>query len=267
MERRAPGRFTLGEFCLTITLVSRACAAESPMETCPVVSSLSTVEHEVKYVVPNAGVPALIPWLRARCRIHPEYAETQISSIYYDFPDWRLLGEKLNSTFLKTKVRLRWYANAHGDGAGETSFLEAKFKVGAHRKKVRFPSPLSRSQARDLPLQSVPFRRLPQMLHAHGFLQTHGLTPGFQITYTRLRFTHPASCHSFCLDYNIHVPRVNTSRLGRTGRGFLPRAVLEQKGPENQLSPLLGWLPHFGLQRGSFSKYSTCFLHLTGALH
>lgn len=234
------------------------------METDVLSSSLRSAEHELKYIAPNSCAPALIPWLRSRCRPHPQFPEAQISSIYYDFPDWRLLGEKLDSTFLKTKVRLRWYATGEGSSEAGQSFIEAKFKVGAQRKKVRIATSSSAAEARALPLHSPVFERMPQLLHAHGFLDTRRLTPALQITYTRLRFVHPLSRHTFCLDHKIHVARVNTLRLGRADRGFLPSAVFEQKGPSSELSSFLEWLPHFGLKRGSFSKYSTCFLHLTG---
>jgi len=210
-------------------------------------------QHELKFVLPNARIHALIPWLRTHCRPHPQYAATQVSSIYYDDRDWRSLAEKLDSTFLKTKVRVRWYESGASRDSEERSFVEGKFKVGAQRRKVRVLTDVPARALRTLPLSSPTAQVLPQLLRAHGLTDAALFGPVLQITYTRLRFEHPLSAHSFCLDYNIHVPRVNDTRLTRTSLRYLATAVFEQKGPGDRLSPLLRWLPHFGLKKQAFS--------------
>ena len=42
------------------------------------------------------------------------YSSNIVSSLYYDTRDRRGLYEKLNSDFLKLKVRLRWYTELNG---------------------------------------------------------------------------------------------------------------------------------------------------------
>ena len=71
-------------------------------------------DHEIKLVLPNRAARSLVRWLRSRCWPDPLYPAATVSSIYYDTPDWRLLREKVNSDFLKTKVRLRWYSDIDG---------------------------------------------------------------------------------------------------------------------------------------------------------
>ena len=61
-------------------------------------------------------------------------------TVYYDTPRLALLGEKIGSDFLKTKVRVRWYAGRDGR-PGDALFAEAKFRVGSQRRKVRHRLP------------------------------------------------------------------------------------------------------------------------------
>lgn len=226
-------------------------------------NSTERAEYELKFVMLNAHVHTFLPWLRAHCRPHGEFPSAIISSIYYDHLDWRLLGSKIDSFYLKSKVRLRWYSPLGGASAPENSYLEAKFKIGPQRRKVRILTEHKKSELETVPLAARELSELPRLLHPHGFLDTSGLTPAFQISYTRQRFVHAASQCVFCLDYDIHVPRVNHSRLSFANPSFIPAAVFEQKGPLDQLSPLLDFLPHFGLKKGAFSKYSRCFKHIS----
>lgn len=223
---------------------------------------IPSAEHELKFVLPNYRVPAVLQWLRASCVEHAQFPAAIISSIYYDSPDWRLLGEKLDSTFLKTKVRLRWYSDPAGVDHPPGTHIEAKFKTGCQRRKVRIPAPLTREVADTMPLDAAGFAALPRMLREHGLADAARLMPAFQITYTRRRFVHPASGSVFCLDHDIHVPRVNPQRLHRSNPGSLPAAVFEQKGPLDRLSPVMSFLTAFGLKKCAFSKYSRCFKHL-----
>ena len=64
---------------------------------------------ETKYVFHRASAPKIICWLKGRVRPDKEYPAGIISSIYYDSRGWDFLNEKINSDYLKSKVRLRWY--------------------------------------------------------------------------------------------------------------------------------------------------------------
>ena len=46
-----------------------------------------------------------------------------------------MLSEKIDSDYLKTKVRVRWYGP--GDSRASTVFAEVKHRIGNRRDKVR----------------------------------------------------------------------------------------------------------------------------------
>lgn len=88
-------------------------------------------EHELKFVFRNGFAREIVSWLEGRCLPDPEYPKGRVNSIYYDLRDHRLLDEKRNSDFLKTKVRLRWYADVHTQAALDPVFL-SQIPKGRH---------------------------------------------------------------------------------------------------------------------------------------
>jgi hypothetical protein len=99
----------------------------------------SAVRHEIKYILPNQAAAPVANWLRARCRPDPDHPEGLISSVYYDSHDLRLLREKINSDFAKTKVRLRWYLDS-GSGAIEgPAYLEKRKSSGRAVSNTAWP--------------------------------------------------------------------------------------------------------------------------------
>src|SRR5215210_1307408 len=95
------------------------------------------IEYELKFALPDALSPAVAVWLGSVCQPHPQFHDAIITSVYYDDPEWSLLGEKLNSDFLKRKLRLRWYRTPGVPLSESPAFIEAKFKAGVRREKVR----------------------------------------------------------------------------------------------------------------------------------
>jgi hypothetical protein len=71
---------------------------------------------------------------------HPFFPET-VSSIYFDTWGWKSLSEKINSDYLKTKIRFRWYSDIAYQLHYAPSFAEAKFRIGTKRKKIRIQTP------------------------------------------------------------------------------------------------------------------------------
>lgn len=215
-------------------------------------------EYELKFTLSNARSAAVAGWLRTFCQPHPEYPEATISSVYYDTADWRLLNDKVHSDFAKTKVRLRWY-----EGSPSPAFIEAKAKRGAQREKLRLPLPPGEEPWTAIPLHDARFLAPLERLRREGMPEVERLTPAFQITYRRQRFLHTFSGCVFCLDAEICSPRVNFTRFRYSRSGSLATAVLEQKGHLDRLDPVVAGLERYGIRKGAFSKYLSCFLHLT----
>ena len=228
----------------------------------PEQSALPT-EYELKLVVPEGIAPAVAGWLSSVCQPHPQFPDAMITSVYYDDPEWSLLGEKLNSDFIKRKLRLRWYRTPGVPLSDSPAFIEGKFKAGARREKVRVRLETPAEEFEHTPLDTDLFHRPLELLQAQGIAGVTRMQAAFQISYRRLRYVHPFSFSTFCLDFHITAPRVHRLRF----RGGTPEplawAVFEQKGHLERLDPLLEGLRRYRLRKTSFSKYLSCYRHVT----
>src|SRR5262245_61432427 len=97
----------------------------------------ASLEREIKFLVPDCRSASLRTWLSAACTPERVYPPALVCTTYFDTPGFSLLGEKIDSDYLKTKVRIRWYAALDGDPSGSRVFAEVKYRVGARRDKLR----------------------------------------------------------------------------------------------------------------------------------
>lgn len=222
---------------------------------------------ETKYVFHPARAPKIISWLKGRVAADRDYPAGIISSIYYDSRGWDFLGEKINSDYLKSKARLRWYLEFYSGEPLADSFFEIKYKTGLRRKKIRLLSGLSGEFLETVSLDDPRLLDLPARLDCRRRMTfRENVFPVFLLWYRRLRFHEPASGTRISVDYDINVPKV------RPGLHFCPNpmtlalAVLEIKGPVCHLPDLLLFLRQMGCQKQSFSKYLAGYRHLTRSL-
>ena len=89
----------------------------------------SAGERELKFTLPAGRVHLARRRLESLCRRDPEFPSAIVWTIYYDTPALMSLGEKLNSDYLKRKIRVRWYSDLDGHATGP-AFVEAKMRVG-----------------------------------------------------------------------------------------------------------------------------------------
>ena len=227
-------------------------------------SNQASTEHETKFVLDNHRAQVLIQWLKHRCTPDPQYPQGIVNSIYFDTPDWQFLGEKINSDFLKTKVRLRWYADMDGTTPEGPAFVEAKYKIGAARKKFRKQTHFSPQWLCTADLNSPKLAEVPFMLIREGIMTPTRLLAAFKIAYKRIRFVEPVTSARLSVDYDICAPAVNHQMVGRNNPFALRNAVFELKGSEQQLPHVLHQLTALGCRKDSFSKYSMCYQKITG---
>ncbi len=226
----------------------------------PESTPIQSLGRELKFVLSNARAPLALSVLRAHCQPDPKHPVGTVSSIYYDNHGLRLLREKVNSDYLKTKVRLRWYdraLDAHG-------FIEAKFRVGDRRDKIRVQTPHTAHWLAATPLHEPLLVRVPELLRPHGLWVDPGLRPLFQVRYRRHRFIEPLTGSRVSLDADIRVPATNSSALRFPAPVSLGSAVVEIKGPQTELPVVLRELLHLGCRRSSFSKYGSAYQCLAG---
>lgn len=218
--------------------------------------------HEHKYVTSNIMSTQVIGWLQRACLKDHEFPEGMVSSVYYDTGEWHFLGEKINSDYLKTKVRVRWYSDINNEKHSDNSFIEAKFKIGGRREKLRAKTHYSGNNLLSISLSDPEFLKIPPLLYPEGFVSKQTLYPVYQISYKRQRFIEPVTGTRICFDYDISTPRVNPLMVVKFNHFMLQKAVFEIKGHLTELPAHLRPLTYFGLKRSSFSKYSMCYLQI-----
>ena len=226
----------------------------------------SRPDHETKFVFDNRRRHVIRRWLELRCPRDPHHPAYAVSSIYFDTASWQSLHEKIHSDFSKFKIRLRWYSGLDSRESGEPVRLEVKRKRGRLRGKLRFPVDVSRDELASGELQDLKRPDVATLLRTHGVDAPSPLFPAFQIDYTRSRFVHPRSGAGLCLDYDIHVSRVNRRMVSRHDSRFLRQAVFEVKGATSRLLPDLTFLTRLECRKQSFSKYLACYRLVSGMI-
>ncbi|HXW04630.1 MAG TPA: VTC domain-containing protein [Vicinamibacterales bacterium] len=213
---------------------------------------LSGLERELKYVI-SAGKALLArSTVAAICVPDSRYPAAIVSTIYYDTPDLELLSEKINSDYLKTKVRLRWYSSSPGSAR---AFLEIKSRVGALRHKLRTETALTADELRDLPLEHPALVTVLDSARPLGVGLPARLMPALLLRYERFRFVEPVSGSRISVDAGIEAVRGNPQLLGHAFQARLPLAVVEVKGRDDDLPVALRPLVRLGARRASCSKY------------
>jgi hypothetical protein len=200
--------------------------------------------------------------LERYCRRDPAYPAAVVWTMYYDTPGLLSLGEKINSDYLKQKIRVRWYSDLRGRPAGP-SFVEAKLRVGNRRMKVRASLPYSADELASWDLEDPRLLQLPLSLKEHGIDLRDPWRPILLIRYRRDRFIEPLSRSRVSLDADIAAAAVNTRYMSAVDCSPLGSAVVEVKGSADELPLALRGLLHLGAQKCSFSKYLAVYSHMT----
>lgn len=220
------------------------------------------LEHELKFLVPVSAVPPLVGWLDGTCLRDRTYPPARVCTVYFDTPRLALLHEKLASDYLKTKVRLRWYADVDGRATGAV-YAEAKRRVGTRRLKIRRRLDVAAPEAAARPLDDPAWCRWLDPIRAEAGALPAALAPVLALHYVRHRFDDGPHGSRVTVDERVAVDRVNPLRAHGAASGPLPIGVLEYKGRHADLPPMLAPILRFGARRGACSKYLAAWLHVT----
>ena len=219
------------------------------------------LEYELKFMVPNHHLGPIFEFAKLSCQADPIHPAGIVSSIYYDSLDWDALNEKINSDYIKTKFRLRWYRDPGSGNYSEASFAESKHRIGCRRIKSRVATGISPERLEGMSLDDVSLLEVPVSMRRSGIPTSANLFPSLLIRYTRHRYVEPATGARVSIDSGISSPRINRHMLPRgTGSGAaLSHAVIEVKSPRDSLPRSLRPLVIYGIRRASFSKYLACY--------
>jgi hypothetical protein len=225
----------------------------------------NALERELKYVIPAGTAQLARSIVGAWCQPDPRYPSAVVSTIYYDTPDFTLLFEKVNSDYLKTKVRLRWYDTALPGSAH--AFLEIKSRVGALRRKVRVETPLEASSLGRLALDDPALTQVLDVARPLGVAVPMRLMPALLLRYERFRYVEPLSGARISVDTAIEGVRGNPRLMPHAFRTDVPIGVVEVKGSENDLPRVMAPLARLGARRASLSKYGMVGLAMLRYTH
>lgn len=242
-------------------LTTRRDRAETAEQTWLPLSS----SRELKFIVTAKRAGRIAQWLEAVCRPDPDHPRAIVESLYFDTPRLHCVDEKLNSDYLKSKFRLRWYRlpdePPQEDGP---VFAEAKLRTGCYRHKLRAESPFPTPWLFETPLEDSGLLGFERLIRSHGIAVRHTLVPSFTVAYDRRRYVDHASGARLCVDTMIRVPRVNRMLLPRAPLPCLETAVVEVKGQHQVLPAHLHTLTDLGCRVASWSKYAACYQKLAG---
>jgi hypothetical protein len=222
----------------------------------------SAGERELKFTFPAGRVHMVRRRLESLCRRDPKFPAAIVWTIYYDTPALVSLGEKVNSDYLKRKIRVRWYSDLEGRISGP-AFVEAKLRVGTRRSKERARLPYPAEQLATWDLQDPRLLSFPLMLRDKGILGQDSWQPVMLIRYRRDRFIEPLSGSRVSLDTDISAAAVNRRFVSATDLSPLATAVFEVKGASDELPVALRSLLPLGLHKRSFSKFLVVYAHMT----
>jgi hypothetical protein len=217
---------------------------------------------EIKYAMPASRAAAVAAWLDARCERDPHYPEGHVRSLYLDTPGLRYLTEKVEGDYLKTKLRLRWYAVSQFAPAAGSVWLEVKQRENVRRSKtrVRFaPQAADLDRADPGRVDAAP---AIQMLRDQGFDAPESLRPTLALGYARSRWVEPITGAGVALDQAIQPMWFLGRSRPPTEALELRTAVVEFKGRTADLPAPLRGILRFGCRRTSFSKYYRCYARL-----
>ena len=219
-------------------------------------------ERELKFTLPAGRVHLARQRLERLCRPDPEFPSALVWTIYYDTPALSSLGEKINSDYLKRKIRVRWYSDLAGHPSGP-AFVEAKLRLGTRRTKERERLPVQAEEIAGWDLQDPRLLQFPLLLRPHGVLGQESWQPVMLLRYRRDRFIEPLTQSRISLDADIAGVKVNPRFVSTADTSPLPAAVLEVKGAGDELPLSLRPLLALGLHKRSFSKFLVVYTHMT----
>ncbi len=222
----------------------------------------SAGERELKFTLPAGHAHLARQRLEFVCRRDPEFPAAVVWTMYYDTPALISLGEKINSDYLKRKIRVRWYSAIDGRVSGP-AFVEAKLRLGTRRSKARVQLPYPADEIAHWDLQDPRLLRFPLLLREQGVLHQASWQPMILIRYRRDRFIEPLTHSRVSLDADISGPAANPRFISAPNQSPLATAVLEVKGGGDELPVALRPLLALGLHKTSFSKFLVVHAHMT----
>ena len=215
------------------------------------------MNYETKYIFPKARARCISEHLDHRFVRDFQYPANVVTSIYFDTLNWAFYGEKLNSDYLKTKLRLRWYGMETGDDVTRC-YLEQKMKIGSSRAKQRKTVEVQTTVLEQNPCRQSAIWELGEQAARDFVGLPQPLLPVAVIRYHRQRWIDPLTGSRISLDDKIQCIDVTPLLMVSILPVTLLSSVVEFKHqPLRRADPLPEATRPF-VRKAAFSKYVTC---------
>jgi hypothetical protein len=213
---------------------------------------------EQKYLFPAGHKEMILAWLEHVCVPDPLYPSSDVSSLYYDTPGLVHYYESRNGEYLRTKVRLRWYADLRSSdpGAGVRCYLEIKSKQGAVSEKKRTAVTIAPRGLVDELFSNEQILDLPDGVYDLEYRASGMLVPVLLVQYRRHRYVDPDSQSGIAVDAEIRCTRANQTFIHGMPPVHFDVAVLETKGMNRGIPGVLNPIASY-LRKSTFSKYGS----------
>lgn len=221
------------------------------------VAAEPNASFETKYIVNQGAAPIVHSVLEAVTQSDPAYPIGRISSAYFDSPGLHLLQEKVDSDYIKFKVRLRWYDSSANE---LPAYLECKKKIGTQRFKDRVDLLIPKSAVRESQEDYALLQQLSMATTLDIYdTKKYPIFPMIIVRYNRARFLDAASGSRISLDSNIRFSSVNSQFFPDLGGRRSNTCVLEIKNGTGDFPASLGRLRPILSPREAYSKYEECW--------
>ena len=107
-------------------------------------------ERELKFTLPEGRVDFARRWLERICRRDPKFPEAVVWTIYSTTRRrWFLWGEKINSDYLKWKIRVPWYSAPLRVARRAQRSSKPSFALGIGVQRSALDSPIRPKRSHD----------------------------------------------------------------------------------------------------------------------
>lgn len=225
--------------------------------------TLSTIEAKYPYLMGNEPIiRSVLDAVFLKDALHPE---DRINSIYFDTRSRAHLAEKVNSDYVKVKVRLRWYGHIEDFVSDHvvSAYLEVKIKNGVQRRKFRQPVEICAGVLRGERKAFEELTELAVIARECGWVPCGQLFPALVVHYDRRRYRNPDDWASLALDRCISYWPINHIFWPTPSPRQLAVGVLEVKSETGMLPRPLWPIRERLSMRDAFSKYEECWKSYT----
>lgn len=217
---------------------------------------------EKKYCFDNRLHRSVLTLASRLLKEDSDFPDSTVTSIYFDTDDDMLLGQKVNSEYLKTKIRLRWYDRTpESSDDNATVYLEKKTKRGILRDKSRRLLPASDPHVANW--LSGGEKPIPgELLSGWPGADTNSWKPRLAVRYSRRRFSTRDGKTRVNVDWNITTWPIGRPLSVPKTRLTLGRGVIEVKDPSFAVDDHVATVIRTAAAtREAFSKYLECYLN------